>query len=123
MNTCTLVADVENYGYQLTQADGKIKYRGQGGLPDNLISKLKSGKPAVIQYLAAREKLNILASEFNWPVDDLLDWFKDDDDMKDIARWDIYLVRRSVQFYIDNHKQFRRETIQTTNQLNEVNHG
>ena len=39
MNTCTLVADVENYGYQLTQADGKIKYRGQGGLPDNLISK------------------------------------------------------------------------------------
>ena len=81
MNTHELITAVTDHGYELTPAGDKIKYQGPGGIPDDLLAKLATHKQEVLSYLTAKEKLAYLAEEINWDLYDLLDWFKDDDDM------------------------------------------
>lgn len=101
MNTGEIVSAVTNRGYQLTLADGKIRYRGNGGLSNVLMDQLRHHKQAVIVYLAAKEKLVILANEFNWDIDDLLDWYQHD--MENLGRLEFNEVRFIVKDYLTNH--------------------
>ena len=48
-----------------------------------------------------------LASEFKWQIDELIDWYKSEEDMKDIARLDMSQVKEVVRFYIDNYELCR----------------
>ncbi len=105
MNTIGLVSDVSKHGYELTLAGRNIRYRGKGGLPGDLLNRLRNHKQAVIVYLSAKEKLTIVAEEFEWEFDDLLDWYQYN--MKDIARLQISEVRFIVADYIQNHKACR----------------
>ena len=100
MNTIGLVSAVKNHGYELSLADGKIRYRGKGGLPDDLLSQLRNHKQAVLIHLSAVEKLTTITEEFDWPITDLLDWYQHD--MADIGRLSIEEVRFFVQDYIAN---------------------
>ena len=107
MSAIDIVSAVSSHGYQLTLSGENIRYRGQGGLPDELRNHIRNRKQAVIGYLKAKEKLGILSEEFEWELDDLLDWYQHD--MKDIARLSMPEVRFIVQDYIENHKVNRGE--------------
>ena len=107
MNAVDIVSAVSNHGYELTLADGNIRYRGNGGLPDDLMKQLRNRKQVVVIHLSAVERLTTIAEEIGWPADDLLDWYQHD--MKDIARLPMPEVRFIVQDYIENHKVNRGE--------------
>jgi hypothetical protein len=107
MNAQELVSIAKQQGYELISAGQNIKYRGIGEPPHKLIEHLRKHKQEVLIWLTAKERLSLLAKEYKWDVDDLLDWFKDPMDMHDLARWTIPQVRQSVEFYIDHHERFR----------------
>lgn len=108
MNVEELILVVNQHGYELSPAGDKIRYRGIGEPPQNLIEIIRKHKKGLLIWLTAKEKLTLLAKEYVWELDDLLDWFKDDMDMKDLARWTLPQVRQSVEFYINHHEYLRR---------------
>ena len=55
----------------------------------------------------AWNRLATLANESDHSLDDLLDWYKDDMDMRDIARWDMNTVRHVVGQYISDPGFYR----------------
>jgi hypothetical protein len=57
--------------------------------------------------ITAKRKLEMIAEEFEWELDDLLDWYQND--MKDIGRLKISEVRFIVADYIENHEANRGE--------------
>jgi len=69
---------------------------------------IRKHKPALLDELqdinkTAARKLHQIAQEQDWPLSDLLDWYKSDLDMKDVARLGMPQVREVVRFYIDNY--------------------
>ena len=105
MNASQIVSAVTGRGYQLTHTGGKIKYSGTGGLPSDLLTKLREHKQAVLIHLAASDKLTTLADELGWPQTDLLDFYQND--MTDIERMSLDEVRFIVRDYITNYTACR----------------
>lgn len=51
----------------------------------------------------AHDRLAVVAQEFQWSLAVLLDWYKADRDIADLARWPMETVRQVVLDYITNH--------------------
>ena len=108
MNTQELISVISQHGYELKSAGDKVKYWGKGELPPALLDDMRTHKEELLNWLTAKEKLALFANEFDWDLGDLLDWFKDELDMRDLARWTMPQVRQSVEFYIGHHEYLRK---------------
>ena len=74
-------------------------------VPEDIVDSTR-----VSAHPVALRRLTQLAEEYCWDLDDLLDWFRDDLDMSDLARWTMPQVRQSVEFYINHHNYLKDRT-------------
>ena len=99
MNAQNLIAVAFQCGVELTPAGDKIRYSGK--IPDGLLDALRKHKQEVLNYLIEEEKLAYFADLYEWDLDDLMDWYKND--YADIARLDLSQLLNVVRFYLENY--------------------
>ena len=106
----TIIERIERLGIRVSAEDGMILLEGNiQDLTDEQVEWIKEHKPAILRELRERivSKLGVLAKVHHVPLDDLLDWYRDD--IEDMTRFDDQTLAWLVEDYADLRAYYRRE--------------
>jgi len=108
MRVEALVSSTAQQGFILWRDGDNVRFKGSREMSPDMIEGLRQQKLELLAYL----KLRDIAGEMDWQLGDLLDWYKADIDMRDIARWNMEKARGVVLDYINNFELCRGEGYQ-----------
>jgi len=107
----TIIERLERLGLQISAKDGMILlHRNLSVLTEEWKGWIKAHKPAILRELRDRvaARLGVLAKTHHVPLDDLLDWYRDD--IEHMTRIDDEGLAWLVRDYVKFRSFYRRES-------------
>ncbi len=106
----SIVESIERLGIRVTAETGKVVFEGNiQALTEEQVAWIKNHKPDILRELRERvvSRLGALAKTYHVPLDDLLDWYRDD--IEDMTRIDDQTLAWMVEDYADLRVYYRRD--------------
>ena len=106
----SIVESIERLGIRVTAEAGKVVLEGNiQALTDEQVAWIKDHKPDILRELRERvvSRLGALAKSHHVPLDDLLNWYRDD--LEDMTRFDDQTLAWLVEDYADLRAFYRRD--------------
>lgn len=109
-NVVNIIERIEQHGILVSAEDGKLVLEGNvQALTSEQMEWIKANKPAILNELRQRvvARLGALAKARRVPIDDLMDWYRDD--MEAMTRIDDETLAWLVEDYATMRSFYRRD--------------
>jgi len=107
----TIIERIEQLGIRVSAEAGQVVLEGNTqALTDEQVVWIREHKPDILRELRDRvaARLGVLAKTYHVPLDDLLDWYRDD--IEDMTRIDDEGLAWLVRDYMKFRSFYRRES-------------